>query len=70
MKVYRISIRDKFEEHNGYSYFSSLAEAKKQNKKQNEGNSREDEIEEIEFEPSKKGIISLLNSKASYPDNG
>lgn len=69
MKVYQVAYRDNYSEHNGYEYFLNKLEAKKADNK-NKGNPTRDDIEEIEFKLSKKGILSLLNQYASHNDNG
>lgn len=73
MKIYRVSFRRAGDEHTNYEYLTNKAQAKRmQNKENKERGSANvtDEVEEIEFTLSKKGIIDLLNSYASYPDNG
>lgn len=69
MKVYRMSVVDKFAEHQGYSYYTSrgaLAIA--------EGEARASEKEtswiEIEVELSKSGVIKALNIWGGHADNG
>lgn len=85
MKVYRVTKRRTGNEHDGYSYYSNKAIAEREQKKGNKtlytdaldaelGESQpqrnRDEVEEIEFELSKKGILDLLNWHANHPDNG
>ena len=79
MKIYRVSHRDQWSEHSGYEYFSnkSIAESiqNKENKERGKGGKDSaaqtfDEVEEIEFMLSKKGILDLLNQYAAHPNNG
>ena len=79
MKIYRASYRDNFSEHKGYEYFSNKAVAEKsqtQNNKERYEDYEEassqmfDEVTELTFTLSKKGILDLLNIHCSYPDNG
>jgi hypothetical protein len=72
MKVYRVGLRDVWSEHKGYLFYSSKSEAEAEQKKDNKdrGNSMQDEVTEIEFDLTKKGVIEMLNQWASHPDNG
>lgn len=73
MKLYRVGLRDDFDEHQGYEYFSSLRDAKKCVKECNATSplcSTPIEVEEITFHLSRHGIIDLLANWASHPDNG
>jgi hypothetical protein len=69
MKIYRVSYRDSSDEHKGYEYFSNKTDAVKADNK-NRGNQMRDDVEEIEFQPTKSGVLRLLNIYASHPDNG
>ena len=69
MKIYRVSYRDVFDEHQGYDYFANKADAKKADAS-NKENGMRDDIEEIEISLTKKGVLSLLKQWASHADNG
>jgi hypothetical protein len=69
MKLYRVSYRDQFAEHKGYEYFSNKKDALKADNT-NKENSTRDDVEEIEINLSKKGVIFAFNQWASHPDNG
>ena len=85
MKLYRVTTRRAGNEHDGYSFFTNKAQAESVQKKRNkilyiDSDDEEqesanpqlnhDEVEELEFELSKKGILDLLKVYCSYPDNG
>jgi ribosomal protein L2 len=70
MKLYQVTRRRALREHDGYSYYASKTVAEKEQRKENDNETNQDDVREIEFTPNKKGIIALLNEIASYPDNG
>lgn len=73
MRIYRVPHRGDGGEHTKYSYHTSKKEAKKA---WNETDPDDrayyimDEIEAVEFNPTKRGILGLLTFWASHPDNG
>lgn len=70
MKVYKASYRLADTEHQGYQYFSNRKDAEREQRKNNLESGINGQVEEVEFELTKKGIIDLLNSEASHADNG
>ena len=70
MKVYQVTRRRSYHEHDGYSYFTNKSVAEKEQRKVNKEAENDDEVREIEFTPNKKGIVNLLNHIASHPNNG
>ncbi len=71
MTIYKVHSRDGHDtgESKGFNFFTTYKEAKqyKENIESDEGWA---EIEKIEFDCNKSGIISLLVLHASHPDNG
>lgn len=75
MKLYRNSYRGDDDEHGGYTFHASLREAKKHRadfmKLAASGQcERICNIECIEIEPGKAGILKALNRYAGHADNG
>lgn len=70
MKIYRISFRLSDQEHTGFEYYASRVSAERAQRRNNHASNSRDEVEEIEFILSKRGILDLMNAYAAYPDNG
>jgi hypothetical protein len=70
MTIYRVTHRDVFDEHQGYSYHTIKKEADSLQNKNNKENGKDDEIEVEEVKLTKKGVIRILTLWASHPDNG
>jgi hypothetical protein len=70
MKIYKVHYRDKTFESKGFEFFAYKSNAEKANKKANKENESEQEVEEINFEFTKDGILGLLAKVACHPDNG
>lgn len=70
MKIYRTHIRRDGNESEGFKYFSNKLKATKAQNKSNIDNEMDDEVEEIEFKLTKKGVIELLMRCGSHADNG
>lgn len=68
MKIYRVSYRDGYDEHQGYDYFTDKSDAKKADNS-NKANQMRDDIEEIEIPLTKSGVMQLLKQWASHPYN-
>ena len=73
MKIYQNNYTEPDGESSGKEYFASKREARKafreKSKEAYYGNDLQRAIP-IEFTLTKKGVISMLNRHASYPDNG
>jgi hypothetical protein len=76
MKFYRVDLYTDEEGSEGYAWFTSKREAtaKKaeysRDARQQERNPSKTTIEEINVTPTRTGILEILNSYASHPDNG
>jgi hypothetical protein len=68
MKVYRNGYRRADNEHCGYSFHTTKAEAALAARAEKEDGSSETEVFEIEI--SKAGIMRALTILATHPDNG
>lgn len=74
MKFYRVSLYDTADGSFGYEWYTSHAEALKAQKKfagnlrmpENDGS----EIETVDVEPTKRGILKALRDYADYANNG
>jgi len=71
MKIWKVHFKDGHDcaESQGFTFCDSYTEAKAV-KKEHEIDLGWAEIETIEFNCNKRGIISLLTLHASHPDNG
>jgi len=70
MKIYRVTQRTDGGEHDGYVYLSDKSKAASLQKRLNKEADARDEVGDIEFAPTKAGIIDMLNRECAYPDNG
>jgi len=72
VKLYRNHLYLDFECSIGFRWFASKKEAVQDAKNEPELYTGElaEIAEEISFEPTKKGILRLLEKVARYPDNG
>jgi len=70
MKIYRVTQRTDGGEHDGYVYLSDKSKATTLQKRLNKEADAKDEVEPIEFTPTKSGIIDMLNLECAYPNNG
>ena len=67
MKLYKVSVRTKEWEHQGYSYHASKAAAQKVIR---DAPDHECELEVIQVGRTKSEIIKALNRHGAHPDNG
>ena len=73
MKFYRVHTYADAGQSTGYEFFTSKAEAKKAVREWTEGIALETdtaEIDVVEIEPTKAGILRALNLYAVHADNG
>lgn len=66
MKIYRVSYKDDFDEHTGYSYHSLRRDAKAAMT----DTERKTDVEIIEVKATKSGIVQALNEFGGHPNNG
>lgn len=78
MRFYRVAIVDEEGNSGGFMWTTSMAEAR-QIKRENDKNNRlfsenevlrRAEIEVVEIEPTKQGILAALRKYADHSDNG
>lgn len=76
MSIYKIAFNGDPDGQKGFDYVSSLREAQKR-KREWDGNSepgehlqRNAEIEKLDIDPTKTGILRALNIYGGHPDNG
>ena len=74
MMFYRVDLRNFEDSSCGYQWFTSGVEANKASKQWLEENEGDDhataEVEIVEIEPTKKGILDALIRFAGHADNG
>lgn len=61
MKLYRVTKRDPISKTKSYQYFTAVGEAVVVQRGHNRMIGRDDDVSEVDFELSKKGICKLLN---------
>ena len=69
MKIHRVHLRDKEGRSIEYSYFLNIKEAKKHLRK-SENVFDDQDMDTIDINISRTGILHALNTYASHPDNG
>jgi len=72
MKIYRVSKLERDGGHDGYLYLTNKTAAQKRQQEENKipTNRNDGSVEEINFTPTKSGILKMLNTWAAHPDNG
>lgn len=73
MKLARLHKQTVLEGSDGYAFYGSQREAEKARTAHKRDNKLKDpcsEIDTIEVEPTREGIIKALNRYAGHPDNG
>ena len=73
MKFYRVHVLCEAGTSAGYEFFTSKAKAEAAMREWTAPPAREDdvaELEEIEIEPTKSGILRALNTYANHENNG
>jgi len=73
MKIYQNNYTDKYGESTGKEYFASKREARRVFREMSEGayyGNDDQRAVPMEFDLTKKGVITMLNRYASNPDNG
>lgn len=77
MRIYRVCYESLSEGGQGFLWFPSnraaqkdLAAYRRTDSSPRKHDSEESKVQAIDFTPTKKGIIALLNEVANHPDNG
>ena len=69
MKLYRIETRLEDGEHGGFTWLGSKRTAVREAARQKK-DGFEAEVDIVEFNTGKEGLLHLLNRVAEHPDNG
>lgn len=70
MRLYRVHCWTGEDGHSGFKFFSNRADAEKAVREWDRENTAVAELEAIEVEPTKAGILAALNTYANHADNG
>ena len=68
MKIYKVSFKDDYQEHQGYEYFTSKKDALKRIK--DHWNEYAYLEEDFDIKLNKNSVLQALNEHGGHPDNG
>ena len=73
MRFYRLALFEVGDGSHGYEFFTAKADAEKRAREwlaENAGHEPRADVEAIEIEPTKPGILAAMNKYAGHNDNG